>query len=301
MDLKKTDDFQKSDPTTQELIVLVKLNDLLHQNQISFDLGTLKMLSEEVGRRSKNAVVDVEIDLSKEPYLDPVNDFKKYLEETFGKNVDRGKIYASASPKDQEKMAFDFEPYFLRDFSGGKVKLEFEPKPGEIREFGSIWDLESFLNEGDPESENAKSLKNSEKEKSEEIFTRSRYITHFCSQHVLGFMGKVGLGMMPGLPIYVKLNDGTEIIPKGEIQIRYRFKKTDNGGVQVQVFYEMKPNPARYCQTKNGQPVYIESDARLTLSMTLDFSADRDLWMSPLRLHAEGWNLRVSGPYDKID
>jgi hypothetical protein len=34
--------------------------------------------------------------------------------------------------------------------------------------------------------------------------------------------------------------------------------------------------------------------------MDLDFSADRDLKTSPLRLHAEGWNLTVPDKFGKI-
>ena len=300
-EFKKDENFKKASPARQNLLINAKLTEVLSVNRIPFDFKTLKTLLDEVESRSKNAVIDLEIDLTKEPYLGPVKIFKKYMDENFGINTDRGTIYDAASQEDKEKMAFNFQPYFLRDLSGGTVKLEFESDDGEIRDSQSLWDLENFLNAGDPESEKAKSLQNSDQEKSEEVFTRSRYITHFCSQHLFGFMGKVGLGMIPGLPSHVKLSDGTEIIPKGDVQIRYRFKKTANDGVQVQVFYEMQPNPNRYCQTKDGKVVYVDPDARLTLSMTLDFSSDRELWTSPIRLHAEGWNLRVSGQYDKID
>jgi hypothetical protein len=185
--------------------------------------------------------------------------------------------------------------------SGGKVKLEFETDDGNVKNFGSIWDLEVFLNKGDPESERAQSLDNADSDAQEEVCTRSRYISHFTSQHVFGFMGKVGLGILPGLPSPFKLDDGAEIIPKGDIQIRYRFKKRVDGGVDVQIFYEMKPDPGREVKTRDGRFVSIDPDARLTLSMGLYFSRDRDMQTSAIRINAEGWNLTVPGKYDKID
>ncbi len=299
--LQKDEEFRKVSPSRQNLLFHATLMKMLEEKNIPCDLKKLDLFSSEIRLRSQNAIVNVEIDLTKEPYLEPVKTVKKYLQDNFGASTDRGELYNLATDEEKQKMRLNFEAYFVRDMSGGKVKLEYETDDGNIESFGSIWDLEVFLNKGDPESERAKSLANADSDDQEEVFTRSRYISHFASQHVFGFMGKVGLGILPGLPSPFKLDDGAEIIPKGDVQIRYRFKKRVDGGVDVQIFYEMKPDPGKEIKTRDGRFVSIDPDARLTLSMGLYFSRDRDMQTSAIRINAEGWNLTVPGKYDKID
>jgi hypothetical protein len=299
--LQKDQEFRKVSPSRQNLLFHATLMKMLEEKNIPCDLKKLDLFSSEIRLRSQNAIVNVEIDLTKEPYLGPVNEIKGYLKDNFGANADRGDVYDLTTNEEKQKMELNFESYFIRDMSSKKVELEYETDDGNIESFGSIWDLEVFLNKGDPESEQAQSLIKADSVDQEEVFTRSRYISHFASQHVFGFMGKVGLGMLPGLPSPFKLDDGAEIIPKGDVQIRYRFKKHVDGGVDVQIFYEMKPDPIKEIKTKDGRFVSIDPDARLTLSMDLYFSRDRDMQTSAIRINAEGWNLTVPGKFDKID
>jgi hypothetical protein len=299
--LQKDEKFQKVSPHMQNLLFDGTLMKMLKERNIPCDLKKLELLSSEIRLRSQNTIVNVEIDLTKEPYLEHVNEIKGYLKDNFGANADRGDVYDLATNEEKQKMELNFESYFIRDMSSKKVELEYETDDGNIESFGSIWDLEVFLNKGDPESEQAQSLVKADSDGQEEVFTRSRYISHFASQHVFGFMGKVGLGMLPGLPSPFKLDDGAEIIPKGDVQIRYRFKKRVDGGVDVQIFYEMKPDPIKEIKTKDGRFVSIDPDARLTLSMGLYFSRDRDMQTSAIRIDAEGWNLTVPGKFDKVD
>ena len=299
--LQKDEEFRKVSPSRQNLLFHATLIKMLEEKNIPCDLKKLDLFSSEIRVRSQNTIVNVEIDLTKEPYLGPVNEIKRYLKDNFGANADRGDVYDLATNEEKQKMELNFESYFIRDMSSKKVKLEYETDDGNIESFGSIWDLEIFLNKGDPESEQAQSLVKADSVDQEEVITRSRYISHFASQHMFGFMGKVGLGMLPGLPSPFKLDDGAEIIPKGDIQIRYRFKKRVDGGVDVHIFYEMKPDPAREIKTRDGRFVSIDPDARLTLSMGLYFSRDRDMQTSAIRINAEGWNLTVPGKFDKID
>lgn len=301
INLKKEASFQKVSPARQNLLIHAKLMEFMEAKKIPGDLKKLEILFEEVEKRSKNSVIDIEIDLTREPYLQAVDTIKQYLIENFGKSTDRGTLYDNEDNSKKQEMALNFESYFLRDMSGGRVKLEYEADDGKVHRFDSIWDLEKFLNEGDPESEKAKMLARTQPNDKQEVYTRSRYVSHFTSQHMFGFMGKVGLGMLSGFPSYIKLYDGTEIIPKGNVQIRYCFKKLVDGGLDVQIFYEMQADPERESNMKEGGFVSIDPDARLTLSMGLYFSRDRDLQTSAIRLHAEGWNLTVPGKYDKID
>lgn len=298
--LKNEEGFKKCSPARQNLLVHAKLMEMLEQRNIPCDLKKLELLSNEVGKRSANAVIDVEIDLTKNPYLPWSQEFKKFVEEKFDLSTDRGSVYNNADDEEKKSMNLCFAPYFLRDFSGGSVKLECESGDGDIKEFISLKEFADFLNDGDPESDQAKSLGSPELGMEQGVFTRSRYITHFTSQNLTGFMGKLAFGLAPGLPVPVKLHDGTEIMPKGDVTIRYRFRKASDGGVEVKVLYEMKPDPGRESQTKDGRYFAIDSEANLTVSMDLDFSADRDLKTSPLRLHAEGWNLTVPDKFGKI-
>ncbi len=274
---------------------------MLKQKNIPGDLKKLEILSNEVGKRSANAVVDVEIDLMQDPYLPLSQEFKTFIEENFNKNTDKGELYTNANDQKKESMDLCFSPYFLRDFSGGSVKLEYESDQGDIKEFVSLEDFADFLNDGELESEQAKALGNSDRGMKQGLFTRSKYITHFTSQNLTGFMGKLAFGLAPGLPMHIKLHDGTEIAPKGSITIRYRFKKAGDGGIEVQAFYEMKPEIDRESKTKDGRFVAIDSDANLTASIILYFSPDRDLDTSSLRLHAEGWNLTVPDKFGKMN
>lgn len=293
LQFNKNDDFKKCSPARQNLLIHAKLMEMLEQKGIPCDLKKLELLSEEVKKRSANAVVDVEIDVMKEPYLQWTEELKRFLNENFGLKTDQGKLYDAAPAEQKKAMELHFAPYFLRDFSGGCIRLECESDDGVVKNFTSLEELADFLNTGDKESKQAIALGSSDLGKEQGLFTRSKYITHFTSQNLTGYMGKLAFGLAPGLPMHIKLHDGTEIKPAGAVTIRYRFKKTSGGGVEVQVFYEMKPELGREARTKEGKYVAIDRDAILTINLSLHFSSDRDLQTSSLRLHAEGWNLTV--------
>lgn len=299
--LKNEESFKKCSPARQNLLVHAKLMEMLEQKKISCDLKKLELLSNEVSKRSANAVVDVEIDLMENPYLPLSREFETFMQKNFGLNTDRGSVYDRANDEEKKTLNLCFAPYFLRDFSGGFVKLESESGDGDIKEFANLDDFANFLNAGDAESEKAIILASSDLGTSQEVFTRSRYITHFTSQNLTGYMGKLAFGLMPGLPVHVKLYDGTEILPKGSVTIRYRFKKNSDGCVGVKVFYEMKADASRESQTKDGRFVAIDNDAKLTVGIDLNFSAGREMETSALRLHAQGWNLTVPDRFGKLN
>lgn len=191
-------------------------------------------------------------------------------------------------------MNLCFSPYFLRDFLGGMLTLAYEDDSGRLQKIKSLEQFEIFLNEGDPESDKIRRTEDKWQAASDQ-FLRSKYITHFSSQLVSNVVGAMAFGIDASLPSYVKLHDGTPIIPKGDVKIAYVFRKTSDGGMDMRVSYELKANVDRVPQLKDGGFVTIDPEATATASLSFRFSKDRDFEISPLRLKATGWTLELEG------
>lgn len=302
MKLQQDDDFKNAGPARKKLMLNAKMIDVLSENGIKYDKKNLESLVIDAENRLVNHEIDMKIDLSEEPYHDFINGQFKYWEKiwlTEGSNTsgiqasgfDRGTIYNDASSKEKKNMDLCFSPRFLRDLASGVLTFSYQDKLGEVKEFNSLEEFETFLNEDDAESMEVKRQSDPWRAEADNKFLRSKYITHFSSQNVSNVVGTIAFGIDPNLPSHVKLYDGTPIIPKGDVQISYVFRKTSDGGIEVQVSYEIKPNPAKESNLKNGGFTRTDPEAVAIASLSLRFSKDRDFEISPLRLMATGWNL----------
>ena len=279
---------------------------VLSDHGIKYDLKNLEALAIDAENRSKNHSIDMEIDLAQEPHCKFVKEQFQFFEKmwnevgclTDGSEVtgfDKGLAYTYASKEEKENMHLCFSPFFLRDFFGGKLTLAYEDDLGRLQEMKSLEQFETFLNEGDSESEKIKQMKDPWQAVTSDQFLRSKYITHFSSQLVSNAVGAMGFGIDPSLPSYVKFHDGTPIIPKGDVKIGYVFKKTSDGGMDMRLTYELKASFDRLPVFKDGSSVTVDPEATAAASLSFRFSKDRDIEISPLRLKATGWTLELEG------
>jgi hypothetical protein len=300
--LQKEGNFQHSLSAKEKLVLNTGMIGVLSDHSIKYDLKNLEALAIDAENRSKNHSIDMEIDLAQEPHCKFVKEQFQFIEKkwnevgclTDGSEItgfDKGTAYTYASKEEKKNMCLYFSPFFLRDFFGGMLTLAYEDESGKLQEIKSLEQFETFLNKGDAESEKINRMKDPWQAAASDQFLRSKYITHFSSQLVSNVVGNIGFGIDANLPSYVKLHDGTPIIPKGDVKIAYVFKKTSNGGIDMQVSYEMKPNPDRESKLKNGGFTRTDPEAKAIASLSLRFSKDRDFEISPLRLMATGWNL----------
>jgi len=300
--LQKEGNFLPPFSSRERLVLNAGMIGVLSDHGIKYDLKNLEALVIDAENRSKNHSIDMEIDLTQEPHCKFVKEQFQFFEKkwnevgclTDGSEItgfDKGTAYTYASKEEKENMHLCFSPFFLRDFFGGKLTLAYEDDLGRLQEIKSLEQFETFLNEGDAESEKIKQMKDPWQAAASDQFLRSKYITHFSSQLVSSAVGNIGFGIDASLPSYVKLHDGTPIIPKGDVKISYVFRKKSDGGIDMQVSYQMKPSPDRESNLKNGGFTRTDPEAKAIASLSLRFSKDRDYEISPLRLIATGWNL----------
>lgn len=306
IELQKKDDFINAGPARKKLMLNAGLVGVLSDHKINYDLKKLEALAADAENRSKNHSIDMEIDLTKEPHHSFLQGQFQYWEKMWcqvgsstddvhAKGFDRGRVFLDASPEEKRNMNLCFSSYFLRDFFGKMLNLSYEDDTGKLHKINSLEEFEIFLNDGDAESEKVKRMEDPWQAAASNMLLRSKYITHFSSQLVSNALGVMAFGIDPSLPSHVKLDDGTPIIPRGDVQINYAFKKTADGGLIMRLSYEIKPNPDRVAKVKDGRAVTIDTEAVATAQIMFRFSQERDFEISPIRLKATGWNLEVDG------
>lgn len=228
--LQKEGNFNPPFSARERLVLNAGMIGVLSDHGIKYDLKNLEALAIDAENRSKNHFIDMEIDLTKEPHCKFVKEQFQFFEKRWNEvgcltdgsestGFDKGTAYTYASKEEKENMHLCFSPFFLRDFFGGKLTLACEDDSGRLQEINSLEQFETFLNEGDAESEKIKRMKDPWQAAASDQFLRSKYITHFSSQLVSNAVGAMGFGIDPSLPSYVKLHDGTPIIPKGDVKI----------------------------------------------------------------------------------
>jgi hypothetical protein len=101
-------------------------------------------------------------------------------------------------------------------------------------------------------------------------------------------------GGHPSITSSIKFYDGTPITLRGFSKTTWSYSKTADGGVTVKMLIEKTPDPkidGKYSKLENGRDVKTEDGAIATIETELYFSADRDLRIGDLKVHASGWNL----------
>jgi hypothetical protein len=123
---------------------------------------------------------------------------------------------------------------------------------------------------------------------------RSKYISVFTCQFIANAMEVLVFGGHPSITSSIKFYDGTPITIKGFSHTTWSYSKTADGGVKVKMLIEKTPDPkigGKYSKLENGTEVKTEDGAIATIEAELYFSADRDLRIGDLKVHATGWNL----------
>ena len=183
---------------------------------------------------------------------------------------------------------------FLRDENSGFMHYKIQQADGSYKDVSSLAELADFLNQGDLESMSVR--KTGEVRDKDGVLTdslRSKYISLFTCQFISNEIGNLGFAVHPKTPSVIRLYDGTPLSPAGMTHTTWSYSKTSDGGIKVKLLIERNPGSTKLSKLKNDNETKIEIDdgATATIVTELYFSADRDLQIGNLKVHATGWNL----------
>jgi len=215
----------------------------------------------------------------------------------------------NAGEKKESELCF--VPMFMRDEDSGYVQLKIQGEDGNYKDVSSLAELASFLNQDDPESIEVRkngevrieakkpdgSVEKNKDGSTKTVLThslRSKYISIFTCQFIANAMELLVFGGHPSITSSIKFYDGTPITLRGFSKTTWSYSKTADGGVKVKMLIEKTPDPkidGKYSKLENGRDVKIEDGAIATIETELYFSANRDLRIGDLKVHATGWNL----------
>ena len=293
--LESNSDYKNSGDARKNLKLNSELINVLSNNTIEINAPRLKFLQKEAMERSKNYEINTEIDIQTEPYAASVMHTLKYIESMWGvEKGDRGYKYLAMIDSEKKEADLCFVPMFLRDENSGSMHYKIEQADGSYKNVSSLVELADFLNQDDPESIGVR--KTGEIRDIGGVLTdslRSKYISLFTCQFISNEIGNLGFAINPAFPSVIKLHDGTPLSPSGMTDTTWSYSKTADGGVKVKLLVERISQPGRESKLKNENQtrLEIEAGAIATLETELYFSANRDLRIGDIKLHASGWNL----------
>ncbi len=272
--------FMKADPKRQGILLNAKMIVILSSGAVSFDEKKIQALIKEAEMRSQNSRIDVEIDFNKKPYPDHVKaGAGKFISKWENDGFDKGEKFNSLPGAEKAIVDKSFMPTFIADYYRAGVSHELQLPDGTSKPFDSPIALANYLNQN----------KNS--------YHRSRYISNVTSQNIVTLLQQWTCGGLPGTTSPIKLYDGTPLIPRGRSEQRFIYKVEADGTiivkVQVGIFSDNLGNAKRASQLQNDDrdQVFMDEDAKLTISTTLRFDPDDEWTIDNPRLVASGWNL----------
>ncbi len=272
--------FMKADPKRQSILLSAKMIAILSSEGISFDEKKIQALIKEAETRSQNARIDTEIDFTKEPYPDHVKvGAGKFITKWKADGFDKGEKFHSLPSEEKAIVDKSFMPTFIADYYRAGVSHELQLPDGTSKPFDSLIALANYLNQN----------KND--------YHRSRYISNVTSQNIVTLLHQWTCGGLSGTTSPIKLYDGRPLIPRGRSEQRFIYKAEADGTivvkVQVGIFSDNLGNAKRASQLQNDgrDQIFIDEDAKLTISTTLRFDPDDEWTIDNPRLVASGWNL----------
>ena len=311
--LESNPDYKNSGDARKNLKLNSELINVLSNNTIEINAPRLKFLQKEAMERSKNYEINTEIDIQTEPYASVIMERLISIEKNQwgGNSGDRGKKYSNMNESEKTEADLCFVPIFIRDEGSGFVHLKIAGEDGNYKDVSSLAELSSYLNQDDLESigvrENGEvrieakkpdgSVEKNKDGSTKTVLThslRSKYISVFTCQFVANAMELLAFGGHPSITSSIKFYDGTPITLRGFSHTTWSYSKTADGGVKVKMRIEKTPDPAiegKRAVLENGANVTTEDGAIATIEAELYFSANRDLRIGDVKLHASGWNL----------
>ena len=311
--LESNPDYKNSGDTRKKFMLNSELIKVLSDNNIEINAPRLKFLQKEAMERSKNYEINTEIDIQTEPYASVIMGRLISIEKNQwgGNSGDRGKKYSNMNESEKTEADLCFVPIFIRDEGSGFVHLKIAGEDGNYKDVSSLAELSSYLNQDDLESigvrENGEvrieakkpdgSVEKNKDGSTKTVLThslRSKYISVFTCQFVANAMELLAFGGHPSITSSIKFYDGTPITLRGFSHTTWSYSKTADGGVKVKMRIEKTPDPkfdGKYSKLENGRDVKTEDGAIATIEAELYFSANRDLRIGDVKLHASGWNL----------
>jgi hypothetical protein len=300
--LESNPDYKNSGDTRKKFMLNSELINILSNNKIEINSPRLKFLQKEAMERSKNYEINAEIDIQAEPYATAVNQTFKYIKSVWDvEKGDRGEKYTKMTVSEKAEINLCFSSLFYRDSISGSHKYKIEKTDGSYKEVTQA-ELADFLNQDDPESigvrktgEVRSRIKNDE-ENVENILThslRSKYISLFTCQNLSNLFGNFVTAYDESVPSKIKFYDGTQISIRPKMYTTWSYSKTADGGIKVKFLMEMISGNGKESSMKdaNKTKIVIEDGAIATIETELYFSANRDLRIGDIKLHASGWNL----------
>ncbi len=278
--LRKDSLYTSSGETRRSMMLNAKMIGILSENKIAFDAKKLQALADDAELRAKHEVIDIEIDLTKHPYPDLVQEgSKKFITRWDSDNSDKGQTFKDL-PADQRKLVDQhFMPTFIADCYRAGVSHELQLPDGTSKPFASPIELAEYLNQ-DTDGE-----------------SRSRYISNVTSQNIVNLLQQLTCGGLPGTTSPIKLFDGRALIPRGRVEQRFIYQLEKDGTVdvkvQVMIFASNLGNTQRQSQLQDERrtPVAIDNDAKLRIDTTLRFEPNGEWTIFNPHLAASGWNL----------
>jgi hypothetical protein len=311
--LESNSDYKNSGDTRKKFMLNSELIKVLSDNNIEINAPRLKFLQKEALERSKNYEINTEIDIQTEPYASVIMERLISIEKNqWGEDKgSRGHNYVDMNAGEKKEADLCFVPMFMRDEDSGYVQFKIQGEDDNYKDVSSLAELASFLNQDDPESIGVRktgevrivakkpdgSVEENKDVSTKTVLThslRSKYISVFTCQFIANAMEVLVFGGHPSITSSIKFYDGTPITIKGFSHTTWSYSKTADGGVKVKMLIEKTPDPkigGKYSKLENGRDVKTEDGAIATIEAELYFSADRDLRIGDLKVHATGWNL----------
>jgi hypothetical protein len=306
-------DYKNCGPIAKGYLLNSPLIEILSKVKIDFNIPMLKFFQKEALERSKNYEINTEIDIQTEPYASVIMERLISIENNqWGEDKgSRGHKSLNMNAGEKKEAELCFVPMFMRDEDSGYVQLKIEGEDGNYKDVSSLAELATYLNQDDPESIGVRetgevrieaknpdgSVAKNKDGSTKTVLTdslRSKYISIFTCQFIANAMELLAFGGHPSITSSIKFYDGTPITLRGFSKTTWSYSKTADGGVTVKMLIEKTPDPkidGKYSKLENGRDVKTEDGAIATIETELYFSADRDLRIGDLKVHASGWNL----------
>ncbi len=268
----------------KKIRIYAKLREIFQDSGIELDEETLNNLRDDAMARSRNEIIDKEIDFDKEPHKsNAIIGAKKFLNSWMNDSTSLPKELEVMSVGDKDKILKLFKPTFLADFYRDGAIHQIRGKDGSLQRVTSPLEIADFI---------------SRSKKSPNFCLK---VSNYLSQNLMIYLQQVTCGGLPGTVSPIRLHDGSPIIPRGRSEYEFTYDISASGelvvSVELRLYANNGQNPRRASQIQDDEgkrpSVFIDQDAKLSIKTSMEFSGndtELETTMQTVKLHAEGWN-----------
>ncbi len=266
--------YKKADGKRKSILLNAKMIGVLSDKEIAFDEKKLQALAADAEVRSKNMIIDTEVDLTDLEFSDF---YSRAADGAFMKpwSYDSSDITdPNGKPMGDKTKA---KPTFIRDFRNSVYKIKDEN--GSMNTITSIEEFLDFF-----ASNNTKDM--------------GMMVSNVASQNLGMFLKNALFRRVDKGGQYqsiLRLADGTPIQPLGNFKATYVLSRSSSGNIIIdyEAYCDSKTGKGGLRATKlkeNPQTIEIGDNASITIKTRLIFTPDGEWSIDDPHVNAEFWN-----------